>query len=76
MHPRSLQRELQEAEIDFRGIVDRARRELVADYLVNTDSSLTQVAAMLGYGDQAAFYNAFRRWYGLPPGRWRLENKK
>jgi len=76
MHPRTLQRELQEADIDFRGIVDRARRELVADYLVNTDASLAQIAAMLGYGDQAAFNNAFKRWYGVPPGRWRQQHKK
>lgn len=33
--------------------MDRARRELVADYLINTDASLPQVAAMLGYGDHA-----------------------
>ena len=74
MHPRTLQRELRQRNIDFRSIVDRARRELVADYLVNTDASLTQVAAMLGYGDQAAFNNAFKRWYGMPPGRWRSEH--
>jgi AraC-like DNA-binding protein len=74
MHPRTLQRELRKSGADFRGIIDRTRRELVADYLVNTDASLTQVAAMLGYGDQAAFNNAFRRWYGMPPGRWRGES--
>ena len=73
MHPRTLQRELARFGEDFRGIVDRVRRELVADYLVNTDASLTQVADMLGYGDQAAFNNAFRRWYGKPPGQWRRE---
>lgn len=72
-HPRTLQRELRQQNIDFRSIVDRARRELVADYLVNTDASLTQVADMLGYGDQAAFNNAFKRWFGMPPGRWRSE---
>jgi AraC-like DNA-binding protein len=55
--------------------VGRARRELVADYLINTDATLTQVAAMLGYGDQAAFNNAFRRWYDLPPGIWRSQNR-
>lgn len=76
MHPRTLQRELNRLDCDFRGIVDRARRELVADYLINTDASLTQVADMLGYGDQAAFNNAFRRWYGTPPGRWRLKRQK
>jgi len=71
MHPRTLQRELRGAGVIFRSIVDRARRELVTDYLVNTDASLTQVAAMLGYGDQAAFTYAFKRWFGVPPGRWR-----
>jgi AraC-like DNA-binding protein len=76
MHPRTLQRELRDAEIDFRGIVDQTRKELVADYLINTDATLTQVAAMLGYGDQAAFNNAFRRWYGMPPGRWRSQRQR
>ncbi len=76
MHPRTLQRELAIFGEDFRSIVDRVRRELVADYLVNTDASLTQVADMLGYGDQAAFNNAFRRWYGKAPGQWRKEQLK
>lgn len=71
LHPRKLQRELKRSGVGFRAIVDRARRELVVDYLANTDASLTQIAAMLGYGDQAAFNNAFTRWYGMPPGRWR-----
>lgn len=74
MHPRTLQRELRRSGVDFRGVIDRTRRDLVADYLVNTDASLTQIAAMLGYGDQAAFNNAFRRWYGMPPGRWRSDS--
>lgn len=71
MHPRTLQRDLRTSGAAFRGIVDDARRRLVTDYLRDTDATLAQVAAMLGYGDQAAFNNAFRRWYGVPPGRWR-----
>jgi AraC-like DNA-binding protein len=74
-HMRTLQRELREAGVDFRGLVDGARRELVADYLRNTDATLTQVAAMLGYGDQAAFNCAFRRWFGVPPGQWRSQQR-
>ena len=75
MHPRTLQRELRSSGAEFRGIVDRTRRELVTDYLLETRATLSQVAAMLGYGDQAAFTNAFQRWYGMPPGRWRKESK-
>ncbi len=73
MHPRTLQRELRSLGDDFRGIVDRTRQELVADYLLETHATLSQVSAMLGYGDQAAFNNAFQRWYGVPPGRWRKQ---
>lgn len=75
-HPRTLQRELRKAGVSFRSILDRARLELAADYLVNTDATLTQVAAMLGYGDQAAFNNAFARWYGGPPGDWRNQHRR
>lgn len=74
IHPRTLQRELHDADTDFRSIVDRARRDLAMDYLRNTSATFTQVAAMLGYRDQAAFNNAFKRWYGEPPGRWRQGN--
>jgi AraC-like DNA-binding protein len=75
VHPRTLQRELRNSGTEFRGIVDRTRRELVADYLLETRATLSQVSAMLGYGDQAAFNNAFQRWYGMPPGRWRKVSK-
>jgi len=71
-HPRSLQRELRGLGTDFRDILDRVRRDLAIDYLRDTNASLKEVAAMLGYGDQAAFGNAFRRWFGVPPGRWRM----
>jgi AraC-like DNA-binding protein len=71
MHPRTLQRELASFGKEFRSIVDRIRQDLAVDYLANSDASLTQVADMLGYGDQAAFNNAFRRWHGVAPGKWR-----
>jgi AraC-like DNA-binding protein len=66
-----LQRELRSSGAEFRGIVASTRGDLVADYLFHTNASLTQIAAMLGYGEQVAFQDAFKRWYGMPPGRWR-----
>ncbi len=75
VHPRTLQRELREMGADFRGILDRVRRELVIDYLRDTNASLGQIAAMLGYRDQAAFTNAFERWFGVSPGRWRARSE-
>jgi len=75
LHPRSLQRELQVLGTDFRSILDKVRRDLVTDYLRDTDASLGRVAAMLGYGDQAAFTNAFSRWFGMPPRAWRMRER-
>ncbi len=74
-HPRSLQRELRERKSDFRSILDEVRRGLVTDYLRDTNASLGQIAAMLGYADQAAFTNAFQRWFKMPPGRWRAQER-
>lgn len=72
-HPRTLQRDLKKSGLDFRSILNQTRRDLAEVYLVQTDATLTQVAAMLGYGDQAAFNNAFRSWFGEPPGQWRSQ---
>lgn len=72
-HQRTLQRDLHRAGLEFRGLLNRTRRELAEVYLVQTDATLTQVAAMLGYSDQAAFNNAFRSWFGEPPGQWRSQ---
>jgi AraC-like DNA-binding protein len=76
LHPRSLQRELQVLGTDFRSILDKVRRGLVTGYLRDTDASLGRVAAMLGYGDQAAFTNAFNRWFGMPPRAWRMRESR
>lgn len=38
-----------------------------------TDAPLGEVAARVGYGSEFAFANAFKRAYGLPPGRFRRE---
>lgn len=75
VHPRSLQRELQAHGTDFRSILDKVRRDLVTDHLRDTDANLGKVAAMLGYGDQAAFTNAFSRWFGMPPRAWRMRER-
>jgi AraC-like DNA-binding protein len=39
--------------------------------LAETGDTIASVAWDLGYGSEEAFSRAFRREYGLPPGRWR-----
>ena len=48
--------------------VDRAK-----ELLLQTELPLCDVAALSGFGDQAAFTRTFHRIVGVSPGRWRRE---
>lgn len=67
MHPRTLQRKLNEQQAVFEKLVDEQRKTLVQDYLAETDLRLTQVAGLLGYNDQSALNRACRRWFDQTP---------
>jgi transcriptional regulator GlxA family with amidase domain len=49
----------------------RWRLRLGATLLATTQQSVLEVAGRVGYESEAAFNRAFRREYGLPPGRYR-----
>jgi AraC-like DNA-binding protein len=49
----------------------RWRLQLGARLLETTQQGIVDVAAAVGYESEAAFNRAFRREYGLPPGRYR-----
>jgi AraC-like DNA-binding protein len=42
--------------------------------LRESDSSLSEIAAQVGYGSEFAFANAFKREYGVAPGKYRRES--
>ena len=47
------------------------RLQLGARMLTATRQSVLDVAGRVGYESKASFNRAFRREYGLPPGRYR-----
>ncbi|CAE6817740.1 HTH-type transcriptional regulator VirS [Paraburkholderia nemoris] len=67
LHKRTLQRRLGEQDLQFEDIVDGLRRERAIEYLSQSSIPLMNVAALLGYSDQAAFIRACRRWFGESP---------
>jgi AraC-like DNA-binding protein len=71
LHPRTLQRRLTGEGVTFAALLERERQAQAARLLTQPDLQLGQVAALLGYSEQSAFNRAFRRWYGVPPGRYR-----
>lgn len=71
MSGRTLQRRLDEHQLEFRAIVDEVAAELAKAYLRDPRLGLGEIAFLLGFADQSAFTRAFKRWTGMTPGRWR-----
>jgi AraC-like DNA-binding protein len=67
MHPRALQRRLQEEGTTFETIKDDVRRDLAQRYLSQPDAPLTQVTDLLDYSEQSAFGRSCRRWFDTSP---------
>jgi AraC-like DNA-binding protein len=72
VHPRTLQRRLQAEGHCFEDVVDAIRREQFQDLLMHSQTlSLTQIALMLGYSEQAALTRSCRRWFACTPSEMR-----
>lgn len=71
MSARTLSRRLAEEDTTFFSILDNLRHSLAITYLSNPDLRLREIAFLLGYSSLAAFHDAFRRWTGTSPGKFR-----
>ena len=67
MHPRTLQRRLEEEGVTFAEVVQGVRRRTAEQYLRDSDMSLRHLASELGYLEQSTFTRACRRWFGMSP---------
>jgi AraC-like DNA-binding protein len=73
--PRTLQRRLQDEGSSFQRVLDEARHHLARHYLNNSVLELNEAAYLLGYEDGNSFVRAFRGWEGIPPARWREQQR-
>jgi AraC-like DNA-binding protein len=71
LSPRTLRRRLADEGTSWRRIVDDARLEACDRLLRDPGRSLGEIAAELGYSDQANMSRAFRRWTGECPSAYR-----
>jgi AraC-like DNA-binding protein len=72
---RTLQRRLQDEGSSFQRVLDEARHHLARHYLNNSVLELNEAAYLLGYEDGNSFVRAFRTWEGVPPARWREQQR-
>ncbi|MCP3063607.1 AraC family transcriptional regulator [Myxococcus sp. K38C18041901] len=69
---RTLQRRLSEFGVGFQALLDDTRKTLAEGYLKQPELTLAEVAYLLGFVEQASFFRAFRRWYGVTPQAYRM----
>lgn len=71
MSVRSLQRQLNEADLTYSHLIEQVRFDRSVRLLSDPTIKLADVAAELGYTDAANFSRAFRRWTGVSPSDFR-----
>lgn len=76
VHPRTLRRKLAAEGVTFEAVRDDVRFTLARELLEMTDLPVASVASALAYATHGAFIDAFRRWSGTTPRRWRLEARQ
>jgi AraC-like DNA-binding protein len=67
----TLQRQLKAEGASYREILEQTRQTLAQQLVREQRYSLSQIAYLLGFSDQANFSRAFRRWTGSTPKRFR-----
>jgi AraC-like DNA-binding protein len=68
---RTLARRLRDEDTSFQKLVDGTRCDLAQNYLARPNMSLAEVAYLLGFSDQSAFFRACKRWFDVSPGQFR-----
>jgi AraC-like DNA-binding protein len=71
MSSRTLKRKLQRLGLNFRGLVDDARKDAVLRDVLNPGLRFDEIAVRMGYSDPANLTRAFRRWTGESPSQYR-----
>ena len=71
---RKLQRTLNDCGTDLSTLLEQNKKNKARKLLTRTDNSVTQIATKLGYTDNANFSRAFKRWFNLPPLKYRKQH--
>lgn len=71
MSHRTFQRRLSEEGTRYKELVAQVRQDTALDLLNRTDSSISEIAYLVGFTETSTFHQAFKRWTGQSPGEYR-----
>ncbi|WP_371747430.1 AraC family transcriptional regulator [Caballeronia sp. Sq4a] len=67
----TLRRRLKQEGLTLQAIKDALRRDLAISRLADTNETIPEIAAALGFSEPSAFRRAFRKWTGVRPADYR-----
>ena len=70
---RTMQRRLLEEGVNFQGLLQTSRQKLADQYIRDENLSISEIAYLLGFSEQANFTRAFKRWTGRSPTQYRQQ---
>jgi AraC-like DNA-binding protein len=70
---RTFQRKLKEEGTSFQKLLEETQREMSEFYLQKPNIAICEVAYLMGFSQSSAFHRAFRRWTGLTPKEFRVQ---
>ncbi|MFY8274128.1 AraC family transcriptional regulator ligand-binding domain-containing protein [Pseudoalteromonas sp. SSDWG2] len=73
--PRSLQRQLALQHTSYTQLLDESRKQLALQ-LFESDYSAVEVSNKLGFSEQSALQRAFKRWFGVSPKKYLLQQRE
>ncbi len=76
IHSRTLNRRLKVYGLGYQALLDESRFEMARQMLKDSDLEISEIALALLYADSRSFIQAFRRWSGDTPARWRATQKR
>ena len=71
MSTRTLQRKLKEEGTTYKQLLDNTRRELAAQYIKQSNISISEITYLLGFSEPSNFSRAYKRWMGQSPSEHR-----
>lgn len=67
MHPRTLQRRLEQENTSFEQLREEVCKQAALRYLRETNVPLAQLAGLIGLSEQSALTRSCKRWFGATP---------
>lgn len=73
MSVRSLQSKLRDEGVNYQMLLDEVRKELALKHLASGQTTIADIAYLLGFSETSVFSRSFKKWTGMAPAAYRQQ---